>query len=262
MTTLIFDYDGSLASIGNSETLKRLFGIMPIRIHKGLEQTKSVIKKLIKPVKRQLDHELFEDNQIYEEGFDLSDKAKELELGCIAFDTASALGFQERNQIKSNRHIESLDQRAWGKYGDELNTFIYNICSLPAKTIFNVHSDRDKDVGGEVIELPALKGSCKNEVQKWFDIILFTKIAQNPETKEPTYCWLTKPEEGRYAKDRLGILPAIIPQDFNLIFTKYAEAGIPYPNILVIGESGTGKSRALATIKGSSQKQSKLKIAS
>ncbi len=157
MTTLIFDYDGSLASIGSDEVLVRTFGIMPIRIQKGLDPTKSIIKKLIKPVKRKLEHPLLENSQVIEEGFELSDKAKELNLSCIAFDTASALGFQERNQIKIARHIESLDQRGWGQYGDNLNMFVYNICSLPVKTIFNVHSDRDKDVGGEVIEYPALK---------------------------------------------------------------------------------------------------------
>ena len=59
-----------------------------------------------------------------------------------------------------------MDQRGWGVYGDSVNSFVYNICSLPIKTIFNVHIDRDKDVGGEVIDLPAIKGSSKNEIQK------------------------------------------------------------------------------------------------
>ena len=265
MTSLIFDYDGSLASIGSDETLKRLFGILPIRIHHGLNETKSVIKKLIKPVKRKLEHPLLEDNPIVQEYFELSDKANELQLEAIVFDTASALGFQERNEIKTSRHIETMDQRGWGYYADNLNMFIYNMCSLPIKTIFNVHSDRDKDVGEKVIEYPALKGSCKNEIQKWFDIILFTKVIQDPATKEASYSWLTKPEEGRFAKDRLGVLPAIIPQDFSFIFGKYEEAGIVNPNILVIGESGTGKSKALATMHGNSKKQlnqSNLKIAS
>ena len=254
MTTLIFDYDGSLASIGSDDVLLRTFGIMPIRIQKGLEQTKLIVRKLIKPVKRKLDHPLLENSQVIEEGFELSDKAKELNLSCIAFDTASALGFQTRHELKIARHLEVLDQRGWGTYGDNLNMFVYNVCSLPVKTIFNVHSDRDKDVGGEVIEYPALKGSCKNEIQKWFDIILYTKVSQDPKTNEASFCWLTKPEEGRYAKDRLGILPAVIPQDFNYILERYEEAGIYHPNIFVIGESGTGKSKALATINGYSQK--------
>ena len=261
MTTLIFDYDGSLASIGNATLLEKTFGIMPIKIQRGLEQTKVVIKKLIKPVRRKLEHPLFENAPVFDEGFELSDKARELDLGCIVFDTASALGFQERNQIKVARHIETLDQRGWGSYGENINSFIYNICSLPIKTIFNVHSDREKDVGGEVIEYPALKGSSKNEVQKWFDIILYTRVSIDPKTNEPSFNWLTKPEEGRYAKDRLGILPPILPQDFNYIFSKYEEKGIHHPNILVIGESGTGKSKALATIKRTS-KGSNLKIAS
>ena len=263
MITLIFDYDGSLASIGNDDTLKRLFGIMPIRVHRGLDQTKSIIKKLIRPVKRKLEHPLLDDNQMLEEGFELSDKAEDMNLGCIVFDTASAMGFQERNQIKTVRHLDILDQRGWGTYGDNLNSFIYNICSLPVKTVFNVHSDRDRDVGGEVIELPALKGSCKNEVQKWFDIILYTKVINDPESDQRKYLWLTKPEEGRFAKDRLNILPPVIPQDYNYVFSQYDEAGIPNPNILVIGESGTGKSKALSTIHLYSKNRSRqLKIAS
>ena len=262
MNTLVFDYDNSLASIGNDQVLIHHFGIAPIKIYKGLEQTKSLIKKLIKPVKTKLDHPLLDNEQVFTEGFELSDRSKELKLGCIVFDTASALGFQERNQIKVNRHIETLDQRGWGYYGDNLNSFIYNICSLPIKAIFNVHSDREQNSYGEVMELPALKGSCKNEVQKWFDIILFTKIVQDQKTKELKFCWITKPEDGRFAKDRLGILPAIIPQDFNYIFSKYETAGIPFPKVLVIGESGTGKSKALSTINHSSNKRSELKIAS
>lgn len=261
MTTLVFDYDGSLASIGNDQTLLKCFGIMPIKIHKGLEQTKSVIKKLIKPVKTKLSHPLLDNDVVYEEGFELSERSRQMKLSCLVFDTASALGFQERNQIKVNRHIDTLDQRGWGYYGDNLNTFIYNMCSIPVKVIFNVHSDREQNSFGEVLELPALKGSCKNEVQKWFDIILFTKIIQDPKTKERQFCWTTKPEDGRFAKDRLNILPPIIPQDFHFVFGKYEEAGITFPKVLVIGESGTGKSRALATI-SKPTKRSELKIVS
>ena len=46
-------------------------------------------------------------------------------------------------------------------------------------------------------------------VQKWFDIILYTKVSQDPKTGEASFYWLTKPEEGRYAKDRLGILQVV-----------------------------------------------------
>ena len=148
------------------------------------------MKKLIKPVKRKLEHPLLENSQVIEEGFELSDKAKELNLSCIAFDTASALGFQERNQIKIARHLDVLDLRGWSDYGDSLNMFIYNICSLPVKTIFNVHSDRDQDVGGEVIEYPALKGSrrmkCKNG-STWFSTLKSYKIQKPMSTHSAGY---------------------------------------------------------------------------
>ena len=159
------------------------------------------------------------------------------------------------NHFKHKRGIDQMDQRAWGYYGDNMNSFIYNICSLPIKTIFNVHIDRDREVGGEVLEVPALKGSSKHEIQKWFDVILFTHVRTDHKTKETSFQWITKPEEGRYAKDRLGLLPPIMPQDFNHIFTMYEGAGIKHPNILVCGESGTGKSRALVTINSENKQQ-------
>lgn len=247
-TQLVFDYDGSLASIGSDEVLESTFGILPIRIHKGLETTRYIMKKLVRPEKSLLEHPLLDNVALMNDGFILSERAEKLKLDTLVFDTISACGFQERTQIKHKRGIEQMDQRAWGYYGDAINSFIYNICSLPIKTIFNVHIDRAREVGGEVLEVPALKGSSKTEIQKWFDVILFTHIRTDQKTKETTFHWITKPEEGRYAKDRLGLLPPVMPQDFNHIFTLYEEAGIKNPNILVCGESGTGKSRSLISI--------------
>ena len=92
---------------------------------------------------------------------------------------------------------------------------------------------------------------------------LYTKVLQDSKTDEYSYCWLTKPEDGRFAKDRLGILPAIIPQDFNLVFSKYEEAGIYHPNILVIGESVVlANQKPWQPSTAIHNRQSKLKIAS
>lgn len=246
--TLVFDYDGSLASVGGEELQQKSFGFPPIRIYKGLEQTRMIIRQLIKPVKSTMTHPLFENASIENEGFELSLKSKEMNLNCIAFDTVTALGLQERSQLKHSKKLDTLDQRSWGVYGDALNSFIYNMCSLPIKMIFNAHIDRDKDVEGETIEFPALKGSSKTEVLKWFDIVLFTRVSRDPKTDEILFQWLTKPQEGRFAKDRLNVLPEIMPQNFSIVFAKYKEVGIHHPNILVLGDSGTGKSRALASI--------------
>jgi hypothetical protein len=40
-----------------------------------------------------------------------------------------------------------------------------------------------------------------------------------------------------------------MPQDFSIILSRYKDKGISHPKILVIGESGTGKTRALLTAK-------------
>lgn len=252
-STLVFDYDGSLASIGGEKKLKEVFGIPPIRIYKGVEQTRAFLKELMKPISKKVKHPLFADVLIEEERFELTKKALELELDCLVFDTVSALGLQERNQLKAKRGLEMFDQRSWGIYGDTLNSLIYNVCSLPIKTIFNVHIDRDKELGGEVLELPALKGSTKTEVQKWFDVILYCRVIKDAKTKQLKFFWQTKPQEGRYAKDRLGLLPDLIPQNFCEIFSVYENAGILNPKILVCGDSGTGKTKALETVQGDRQ---------
>lgn len=258
--TLVFDYDGSLASIGGDELLKKLFRFPPIRIYKGLEQTKLIIRQLLKANKSSIKHPLFENATIENEGLELSAKAKEMELGCLVFDTITALGLQERNSLKVVRKLDTLDQRSWGVYGDAINSFIYNICSLPIKTIFNAHIDRERDVEGETIELPALKGSSKTEILRWFDVVLFTRVTKDPQTNETIFKWQTKPQEGRIAKDRLNVLPELIPQDFSMVFSKYEKAGIMNPKILVLGDSGTGKSRALASINSGLLKEKSLNI--
>ncbi len=247
-TTLVFDMDSSLASLGGEEQRVKYFGIPPIQIFKGIDQTKLIIKQLIQPVKRSIKHPLFNEAVIEEDGFELSDKAKQMQLECLVFDTISALGLQERAQLKSSRKLETLDQRSWGIYGDSLNAFIYNICRLPIKVIFNVHIDRERDPLGETLELPALKGSTKNEIQKWMDIILFTRITQDSQSGDTQFMWQTKPMEGRFAKDRLNVLPMLMPQDYAAIFKEYERSGISHPKILVLGDSGTGKTRSLASI--------------
>lgn len=247
-STLVFDYDGSLASIGGENRLREVFGIPPIRIYKGVEQTKNFLNELMKPSSKKVKHPLFANVTLDEERFELTNKAIELDLDCLVFDTISAMGLQERNQLKARKGLELFDQRSWGIYGDTMNSLIYNICALPIKTIFNVHIDRDKEVGGEVLELPALKGNSKTEIQKWFDVILYCRVVKDSRTKTPKFYWQTKPQEGRYAKDRLGLLPEMMNQDFQQIFLTYETAGISTPKILVCGDSGTGKTKALETI--------------
>ncbi|MDP4194833.1 MAG: AAA family ATPase [Bacteroidota bacterium] len=245
-TTLIFDYDKSLAAIGDDKKLTELFGLPPVRISNGLDETIDYIKKLVKKVKTKTTHPIF-DNMVETEAYELNPKAKELNLNTIIFDTISAMGLQERQVMKSKKKQDTLDLRGWGLYGDAVNSFIFKMCSMPYTIIMTSHIDHDKDGEGQMLDYPALKGSAKNEIQKWFDVILYTRINKDKD-KITTYLWQTKPDERRLAKDRLGVLPEFMEQDFNLLLGKYAERGIHNPKILILGESGTGKTRSFETI--------------
>ena len=245
--TVIFDYDRSLASIGSDETVTELFGLPAIPIFNGLSETRRILRKLVAPSKRTFRNPLFGGEEVIQEGFDLSPRAKELGIECIVFDSITCLGLQEREAIVQKRKLSQLDQKGWGEYGRNLTKFIYNMATLPCKLIMMAHVDRERDADGESIEIPALKGSAKNEVQRWFDIILYAHTY--PDKKQGTvFSWQTKPTEGRFAKDRLNVLPDVMEQDFSEIFRSYEEAGIKYPKILVIGESGSGKSYSLVSI--------------
>ena len=254
MSILIFDADKSLSAIGGESQIIELFGLPPIKINKGLEEARKYLKGLIQIKKTISKHPVFENLEFEEEHRLLSNNANKFNLNTLVFDTITAMGLQEREIIKRKRmkdipSLNVLDQQGWGMYADSMNSFIHNICSIEdAVIIVTAHIDPDKDHEGYIIEFPALKGSAKTEAQKWFDVIVYTKIIK--DKNKTKYYWITKGSDRKIAKDRKGVLDDVMPQDFSIILKKYQKAGIQYPKILVLGHSGTGKTYSLKTLKG------------
>jgi hypothetical protein len=260
MKTLIFDVDRSLASIGSYESIRKLLGISPLKINHGVSDVRGYLNRLLVAEIVRTKHEIFGEQE--ETVLSLNETARELNLGVLVVDTLSALGLQERGEIRKKnapkknnipqKPYPSMKLQDWGTYGDTMNDFVYSIGNIPAAVIMNAHIDRDStatDLG--IVEYPALKGSAKNEIQKWFDVILYTAIdREKGRDGEPVlrFVWHTKPFEGRNAKDRLGALPTIMDQDFAYVIEAYRAHGIFHPKILVLGESGTGKSYALKSL--------------
>lgn len=246
MSFLIFDIDHSLAAIGGMKNAEKIASMKPIPISNGLNEVKDVISRLFIREEVEFDHPLLNDN-LKQTILKLSATAEKYALEGIVIDTISHLFRSDMRILESKNKSERLELFDWGKLERMYNQFIYILTSLPVWVIVNAHITYDKNDLGQFLFYPQLKGSTRDFIGEYFDCILFTKVANS--NNKIQYLWQTKPDTQKYAKDRLDVLEPMIPQDFSTIISRYQEKGIQHPKILVIGESGTGKTRAFTTVK-------------
>jgi hypothetical protein len=246
MSFLIFDVDHSLASIGGISATKELCSLKPIQITGGLSEVRDVISKLFRKQHTDYQHPLLAD-KIEHTCYKLSKTAEEYNLEGIVIDTISHLFLQDMRLLESKNKAERLDLQDWGKLERTYNQFISTLIQLPVWVVVNSHISYDKNDLGQFLFKPQLKGATRDFIGEYFDCILYTRI-RNTNNKT-YYAWQTRPDTQRYAKDRLDVLEQVMPQDFSILLSRYKEKGIANPKVLVIGESGTGKTRALLTAK-------------
>ena len=246
MSFLIFDIDHSLASIGGITAAEELCSIKPIQITGGLSEVQIVISKLFRKQSTDYKHPLIADN-IEHTSYKLSTTAEEYKLEGIVIDTISHLFLRDMRLLESAKKSERLDLQDWGKLERIYNQFIATLIQLPVWVVVNSHISYDKNDLGQFLFKPQLKGATKDFIGEYFDCILYTRIRST--NNKTYYTWQTRPDTQRYAKDRLDVLDPIMPQDFSIVLSRYNAKGIEHPKILVIGESGTGKTRALLSNK-------------
>lgn len=250
MKFALLDADRSLAAIGGKEEIVKLCGFPPVPINDGIEQVNRVMKRLLSEKKVVVEHPLFgkTEETIYEP---TALALKEQIVGVVA-DTISVAFDQTLHKmaqpLKEGDPPRQIEMRDWGtiaKYGMD---FLLTVQKSPFWVIANCHQGKEKDgQTGIIFWGPQIKGSTGDQLEKFFDVIVFTRV-RVAKGGTSSYYWQTRPDPQRNAKDRLNILDAEMPQDFKIIFNRYAAKGWTAPKILVIGESGTGKTTALRTI--------------
>lgn len=248
MAKIIFDVDASLASIGHyDDVLKLCGGFPPVSVTEGVQQVLAVIGDLFvtKVITKQ--HPLIASANIRETVAERSPLAQKHGVSCVIIDTFSHLQRNDLRLLEAARPNKQMEIQDWGVIERMYNLALIMLKRLPVPVIVNSHTAMDKDNAGNFFINAALKGKAGDFINEYFDLVLYTHISKTKDGQR-VYSWLTKPDVMRRAKDRLGILPEYIPQDFKLVLDKYFEAGYPAPKILVIGESGTGKTKALTTI--------------
>lgn len=242
---IIFDADNSLAAIGGIPGATQLSGTAPIRITSGIMQVSAYIGDLFQMVTSKEKHPMFE-RPIETTTLVAKQLAKDAQLKGIVIDTISHTFRQDMRILEKANKSTAMEMADWGKLERMYNGFIATLVSLPCWVIVNCHISYDKDqASGMFYYTPGLKGSTKDTLADYFDLALYTKASRDGKKR---YTWQTSADSSKFAKDRLNVLEPIVEQDFSKILSVYREKGHPYPKILVCGESGTGKTKALSTI--------------
>ncbi len=239
---IVFDVDNSLESIGSASKQELVFGCQPVKVTGGLAQIKQMLeaKVLVRGVSK-IEHPIF--GKL--DGGDIVEM-KDSTVSGIIIDTLSMAGYQTR-EILSKKGTMDLQQ--WGLYGDYLARFLNAFSRVPVPVIMTSHIDRSKDEMGGPMDIPALKGGMAHASPRFFTAVLYTYV-ERLGNQDTTYSWRTGPDTRRiFAKTRGINLPLTMPQDFGIVLQKYREAGINDPKILILGDSGQGKSFSLQTVR-------------
>lgn len=250
MSYLIIDVDKSLSSIGGETGASQISGVPPVPINGGVTQITKILNKLFQEKVKVIEHPLFGKTQ--ELVIEAQPFVKEHNLEGIVIDTFSVAMKQEIRNItgidKATGRPKLMEMKDWGLLGRVGEDFLLMLQKLPIWVVINCHIDYDKDgTTGGFYWVPAVQGGTKMEMMKYFDVIGFTHI-QRVSKEKVEYLWQVRPDGQKFAKDRKGILASEIPQNFRLILDGYKAQGDPFPKILIIGESGTGKTSAIKTL--------------
>lgn len=248
-TALVFDVDHSLTTIGGKERQAQVFGLPSIPWTGSATTLRDKLKDTVLQVTATKEiHPLLGEIGL---NVDVSFKESLLKTGVnmLILDTITMLGVQERTELVKKAGLETMDMRSWGLYGDTMEKLINLLSKCNFPVIVTGHVKRKEDEYGRPIEVPDLKGSIETACGRYFDVIAYSKVEKDAKGKQKKFSWIVT-ADSRYifAKNRGGFLPPVIPQDLSYILNTYKEKGVENPKILILGDTGNGKSWSLQTI--------------
>jgi hypothetical protein len=240
---LIHDIDLGLASLGSDDTIEEIFGYRPRRYVRGkalLEMFDKLHQLVIEEFEDQLglvEHEYY----YLKEG---------VELDFEVLDSATAYQAQDKMDIQGEGKMQRDD---WGQLGDNMEKMFLKLTRTKTNVIVIAHTKTEEGIKGTVRQSPALSGRMKQEVGRHFDIVAYNRLITNEETGEVQYMWQIVGDESAAAKCRIQPLADIavkgmIPQDFKLVHDTVTKAGHENWKMLVLGDTGTGKTYSLRTL--------------
>jgi hypothetical protein len=120
-------------------------------------------------------------------------------------------GLMEKN---NERDMDVPGLREWGKNLEQTRRFVRAFRDLPINVIFTALEREDKDRMNRPIKLPSLSGKMAQEVAAFLDIVLYYSIkeVEGPDGKRQIRVLQSQATESTIAKDRSGLLPAVMTE--------------------------------------------------
>lgn len=143
-----------------------------------------------------------------------------LRAGGHEYETVVLDSLTELQKKLCDKLIEGKDKLTIGDWGlviDKIRRLVRHFRDLPMNVVIIALADQTKDdETGRVYTVPSLNGKAlPNELAAYFDVVLY-QFAKKTDTGTE-YLALTHGEERCVAKDRSGMLPAIMVPDFETI---------------------------------------------
>ena len=245
MKTLYLDFENGYKSLGSKDDISKLFGY-PVLQYESWHDFKVLLGKLF--VKSTVKEEVkLGSIEISQEVIKWK-KKDGIELDCMVLDTMTELVKKYQRELAGPQ--KKLQLQDWGKMKLELDTCLAIINAIPITVICNVHGKLKDDSENNVLKvMPNIEGSTKEDLGKWFDFVLYTKVIKDAKGKR-SYVWITaRDEKYCHAKDRSQELPDEMPQDYSIIMNIIKNRGWDGAKILIIGDPGSGKTLSLKTLK-------------
>jgi len=172
-------------------------------------------------------------------------------VDALILDTFSELSKKYMRQLSDKDGRMKL--QGWGQLKNKLDGALDFLSKIPGVVVCNCHSKiQSMDDGNKIV--PYIDGSSKEDISKWFDFVFYTKTIIDGENRK--YLWITaRSEKYDHAKDRTGLLPPEMSQDYRKVITAAQEKGFEGAKILVIGSPGSGKTYSLQTLVNKETKQ-------
>ena len=245
MKTLYLDFENGYKSLGSKDDISKIFGY-PMLQYESWNDFKVLLGKLF--VRSEIDETVKIGSLEIPQKVIKWQKRDGIDLDCIVLDTMTELVKKYQRQLAGPKKKLQLQQ--WGEMKTELDTFMALVNAIPISVICNVHGKLKDDSENNVLKvMPNIEGSTKEDLGKWFDFVLYTKVIKNAKG-ERSYVWVTaRDEKYCHAKDRSQDLPDEMPQDYSKIMSIIKDRGWDGAKILIIGDPGSGKTLSLKTLK-------------
>ena len=238
----MFDLEHGSQTLGSKEYIHKQFGF-PVLQPGSWDQFQDTIAKLYK--QEVVTEKIKVGNLEIDEKRTVVLPRNGTTVDALVLDTFSELSKKYMRQLSDKDG--KLKLQGWGQLKNKLDSALDFISKIPGVIICNCHSKiQTMDDGNKVV--PYIDGSSKEDISKWFDFVFYSRTITNPSGKRE-YVWVTERNEMfDHAKDRTQLLPAQIPQNYQLVIEAATKKGFDGCKILIIGSPGSGKTYSLKTL--------------